>query len=579
MQIIRQSDKRDSSDDKYCPDPLPTGINYTNFTTATLKERLSRGIDPSAKQCITSLIEKAPLLYNPQTEFARMGIPDESWRMTEVNMRYKVCPTYPQVLVVPALVNDATLVEAAKYRSKSRMVAFCWRHPGNKCSITRSSQPMTGLTGARNRADEYLLNHVNRANGEAVQEIRNKNGKGNVHTVRPLIIYDARPLLNAQANQASGKGGYEAEKNYESLHICFLDIENIHVMRTALEKMSDAAADEVNWSKNMLASGWLGHISMVLKGVSRIVHTIAFENLAVHVHCSDGWDRTSQLTSISMLCLDGYYRTMEGFIVLIQKEWFSFGHKFAERLGWNMEGWKSSERSPIFHQFIDCTYQLMQQNPYDFEFTEDMLIFILDSMYSGWFVEFMFDTERERKEFHTRFGIISPWVHILGNREKFRNWHYSPRCGVLIPQTRSMSIIPWHAWFFRYHDAYSKAAWLQETGFYVNTDSEAATTSSARKCDPNACKKCKRAFSKYIKKHRCRRCGDMFCDKCASIYRIVEAVSTWRPSRVCGACSVIMDKEIREKEKQETVTKLGKDTLKAQTPLQRHANNARAMHN
>ena len=41
---------------------------------------------------------------------------------------------------------------------------------------------------------------------------------------------DARPKINAVANQAKG-GGYEDIEHYQNTELVFLDIANIHVMR------------------------------------------------------------------------------------------------------------------------------------------------------------------------------------------------------------------------------------------------------------------------------------------------------------------------------------------------------------
>ena len=110
------------------------------------------------------------------------------------------------------------------------------------------------------------------------------------------------------------------------------------------------------------------------------------------MHCSDGWDRTSQLCAIAQVLLDPYYRTILGFRDLIEKDFCSFGHLFDSRVGSIV----SDDRSPIFLQFLDVVWHIMRQFPTAFEFTEVYLIFIADASFSRCFSTFLGDSERER---------------------------------------------------------------------------------------------------------------------------------------------------------------------------------------
>lgn len=155
-------------------------------------------------------------------------------------------------------------------------------------------------------------------------------------------------------------GGYESEDAYQNAELVFLDIHNIHVMRESLRKLKEIVypnIEDSHWLSNLESTHWLEHIKvsqtpyprfnvrvtfllpcrvyvwtprlkLILAGALRIADKVESGKTSVVVHCSDGWDRTTQLTSLSMLMLDGYYRTIRGFEVLLEKEWLSFGHRF-----------------------------------------------------------------------------------------------------------------------------------------------------------------------------------------------------------------------------------------------------------
>ena len=48
-----------------------------------------------------------------------------------------------------------------------------------------------------------------------------------------------------------------------------------------------------------------------MKATNVVVNAIDKEQRPVVVHCSDGWDRTTQLVALAELMLDPYYRTIE----------------------------------------------------------------------------------------------------------------------------------------------------------------------------------------------------------------------------------------------------------------------------
>ncbi|KAI8049092.1 Myotubularin-like phosphatase domain-containing protein [Syncephalis plumigaleata] len=502
--------------------------------------------------------------YDPVREYNRMGVNTLSnkWRFTEKNTNYELCPTYPRCLVVPEKISDVTLEHAAKFRSKGRIPVLSYLHRPTMTTISRSSQPMVGLRQSRSVQDEKLV--------EAIFTSERNDASAATGTQNRNLIIDARPTANAMANVAMGAGSENTE-NYRKCRKLYLGIDNIHVMRDSLNKIAEVYAyryckqysnsilcDSMlacsccciawMWSRplcrsftrhyrtltgrkaisstdtsgivnkiQLSKSNWLRHIQLLLDGVSNIVRTVHHDRAHVLVHCSDGWDRTAQLTALASLCLDPYYRTLEGFAVLVEKEWCSFGHKFTDRCGHLTHerdfqvasGAQSSaaeatlssiqtrlhqqsshvrESSPVFHQFLDCCYQLWTQAPWRFEFNERFLIALHYHAYACQFGTFLCNTERERYEL-VREHTYSVWPHLDLRRHEFLNDIYDAARdqemeeGIIIPDTNYLKY--WASLFARRDEevngGLADEIALTETVKQRSTSAAAAATASMAK--------------------------------------------------------------------------------------------------
>jgi len=379
------------------------------------------------------------LVYDPIHEYKRQGIPNESWRVSRINEQFSLCDTYPNMLVVPSAATDEDLGYVASFRSRGRIPVLSWIHPESHATITRSSQPLVGMAGKRSKEDERYIQQIMDANAQS----------------HKLYIMDARPSVNAVANKAKG-GGYENEESYQNAEVVFLDIHNIHVMRESLRKLKDfcfPTIDDQHWLSNIESTHWLEHIKQILAGATRIADKVESNKTSVLVHCSDGWDRTAQLTTLAMIMLDPYYRTIKGFEVLVDKEWVSFGHKFAHRIGHGEDKHSDAERSPVFLQFIDAVWQMTRQFPNAFEFNEHFLITILDHLYSCLFGNFLNNCERERQQNEIRRQTVSVWSYVNCQLEEFSNPLYAAYLHqhVLFPVASMRRIELWTGYYVRWN--------------------------------------------------------------------------------------------------------------------------------
>jgi myotubularin-related protein 1/2 len=371
-------------------------------------------------------------MHDTQREFERAGWP-ASFRLTTANACYKICESYPSSWVVPARVTDEDLVASAGFRSHGRVIACVWYDRESRAPLARCSQPAVGIANNRSLADERII-----------QCLLESAGTGDC---QELQLFDARPKKNALANKAAKGAGYENVAHLKYCTLTFLNIENVHVVRSSwtalLRSCVDGTDDSAFYSNSV---SWLTHVGVLLQGAVRIAQALA-RGTPCLVHCSDGWDRTPQLCCLVMLLNDAHHRTMRGFASMVESQWVAFGHQFALRHGWFSRG-ESGETAPIFLLFVDCVFQILDQFSDAFEFTEDFLMALLEGVDSLSFGTFL-GHEKLQCDADFKSKTLSIWPSLFAN-PKHLNRGYAAVKERLEPSTTQRAIKLWRKFFLRY---------------------------------------------------------------------------------------------------------------------------------
>uniref|UniRef100_A0A665W6D1 phosphatidylinositol-3,5-bisphosphate 3-phosphatase n=1 Tax=Echeneis naucrates TaxID=173247 RepID=A0A665W6D1_ECHNA len=408
-----------------------------------------------------------------KNEMERMGFDTQNaWRISDINSKFRLCPSYPQQLLVPAWITDKELENVAAFRSWKRFPAVVYRHVSTGAVIARCGQPEVSWWGWRNADDEHLVQSIAKAcavdssshkhlpngsytNGSDLPDTDFESSISNSSEVETLVIQphkllilDARSYAAAVANRAKG-GGCECPEYYPNCEVVFMGMANIHSIRKSFQSLRFLCTqmpDPANWLSALESTKWLQHLSLLLKAALLVVNAVDRDHRPVLVHCSDGWDRTPQIVALSKLLLDPYYRTIEGFQVLVETEWLDFGHKFADRCGHGENSDDLNERCPVFLQWLDCVHQLQRQFPCSFEFNEAFLVKLVQHTYSCLFGTFLCNSGKEREDRHIQERTCSVWSLLRPANRTLRNMLYSSHSEtVLHPVCHVRNLMLWTA--------------------------------------------------------------------------------------------------------------------------------------
>ncbi|XP_075763100.1 myotubularin-related protein 11 isoform X2 [Pelodiscus sinensis] len=305
-----------------------------------------------------------------EKELRRLGA--AGWRVSPVNERFDMATSLPKYLWVPSRLLDNELKRAFAHFNARRVPRLCWHHPGGSDL----------LRAAGFHADS----------DPEKEDMRSMEALMLAGHAQCVIVETAADLPSPAEIQLAA----------------------LKLRALCLPDSAVAVADE-KWLSALEGTRWLDHVRACVRKASEVAVLLAERSCSVVLQESEDRDLNCLLASLVQILSDPHARTQAGFQSLLQKEWVVAGHPFLQRL--NLFRDSDREESPVFLLFLDCTWQLLQQFPAAFEFTETYLVALHDSSYIPFFSTFLFNCqwERDRRNRHQASNQI--YAPVNGWRE------------------------------------------------------------------------------------------------------------------------------------------------------------------
>ncbi|KAJ2949405.1 hypothetical protein O0L34_g15319 [Tuta absoluta] len=299
------------------------------------------------------------------------------WRITCINGTSDAFMlTAGETLIVPSSVLDYNLMESARHFRSGRVPVWVWGR-AEGAALLRSGELLA--TEQSNTAESVLLEQVRRSHPKLTP---------------PHVIYLCGNSFASNKDASILPSLSHLQTSYKKL-----------VELCTPTTLGGFWVQDSQYYSILDQSRWLRWVANCIAFADEAAAQLA-RNVTVVLQEGDGVDYCAVVSCLTQLLVDPYYRTISGFQSLIQKEWIALGHPFCDRFGLPRPGNPKdttakdsslAQQAPVFLLFLDCSWQLLQQFPSHFQFTETYLTTLRDCAHNHLFDTFLFNCPRDRE--------------------------------------------------------------------------------------------------------------------------------------------------------------------------------------
>eukprot|EP01124_Arcella_intermedia_P029708 TRINITY_DN6356_c0_g1_i12.p1 TRINITY_DN6356_c0_g1~~TRINITY_DN6356_c0_g1_i12.p1 ORF type:complete len:1927 (+),score=345.99 TRINITY_DN6356_c0_g1_i12:34-5814(+) len=348
---------------------ISVNLDVFNKVQSLLTERLKK--TPCELLCMDSDTYKN-FLYDAHTELERQGYPSEDFNF------WKVVQHNNLELIIPFSF-DAEKLDVIK-KCRDNFPVYCWgcwdkADPHYGSTLLRCTRPKF-LEGETKQSDISDLKYDEILAGQPEEMIE-------ACRVDMLFIQELLETLQEIQATAPNAGSLlpnhivevvDTGKRCKTLHNIYPDF-SFHFLQIpptdpSAEKMFSLCTND-NFPENMNTAIentlWPLLLVQIYNALEKCSHLFR-KGASLLIQGMNGDSAVSLVSSAIQLCFDPYFRTIEGFFILLFKEWQSARTS-------NSKIWSELL---LFMHFVS---NLLTYNPQYFQFNEDLLTFLMEEIY------------------------------------------------------------------------------------------------------------------------------------------------------------------------------------------------------